>query len=220
MLMVIANVVAPDQITQLRERILALKYVDGTLTAGWHAKLVKNNLQADRAQPEFAALNKTVSDAILGNPTVRIAARPKALTPLLFSRYSDGMTYGTHVDDAVIMGLRSDISLTLSLTDPRTYEGGELVMETPGGEQAFKLPAGHLILYPSTTLHRVNPVTSGERLAAVGWMQSAVRDAHAREILYDLEIARRSMFEKTGKSRDFDLISKATANLQRLWAEV
>lgn len=220
MLMVVGNVLAPEQIAPLRERILALKYVDGTLTAGWHAKLVKNNRQADRAQPEFAALNKILSDAIFSNPTVRVAARPKAMTPLLFSRYSDGMTYGTHVDDAVIMGLRSDISFTLSLTDPQAYEGGELVMETPGGEQAFKLPAGHLILYPSTTLHRVNPVTSGERLAAVGWMQSGIRDAHAREILYDLEIARRSMFEKTGKSREFDLISKAAANLQRLWAEV
>ena len=220
MLMVVANVVSQDHIPALREKILALKYVDGTQTAGWHAKLVKNNLQADRAQPGFAELNKAVTDALLNNQTVRIAARPKAVTPLLFSKYSGGMTYGTHVDDAVIMGVRSDVSFTLSLTDSDAYQGGELVMETPGGEQAFKLPAGHLILYPSTTLHRVNPVTSGERLAAVGWMQSAIRDAHAREILYDLEIARRGIFDKQGKTREFDLLSKATANLQRLWAEV
>lgn len=220
MLIVVANVLTPDQIAPFRERILAMKFVDGSVTAGWHAKLVKNNLQADRAQTAFSELNKAVSDAILGNQTVRIAARPKSVTPLLFSRYSGGMAYGTHIDDAVIMGVRSDISFTLSLTDPATYEGGELVMETPGGEQAFKLPAGHLILYPSTTLHRVNPVTTGERLAAVGWMQSAIREAHAREILYDLELARRSVFDKQGKSREFDLISKAAANLQRLWAEV
>ena len=220
MLMVVANVLTPDQIPALREKILALKFVDGTQTAGWHAKLVKNNLQADRAQPGFAELNKAATDAILSNQTVRIAARPKAVTPLLFSRYSGGMTYGTHVDDAVIMGVRSDVSFTLSLTDPGAYQGGELVMETPGGEQAFKLPAGHMILYPSTTLHRVEPVTSGERLAAVGWMQSAIRDAHAREILYDLELARRGVFDKQGKTREFDLLSKATANLQRLWAEI
>lgn len=220
MLMVVANVLPPDQLALLRERILALKYVEGTQTAGWHAKLVKNNLQADRAQPAYADLNKAVTDAILGNQTVRFAGRPKGITPLLFSRYSDGMTYGSHIDDAVIMGIRSDVSFTLSLTEPETYVGGELVMETPGGEQAFKLPAGHLILYPSTTLHRVNPVTSGERLSAVGWMHSAIRDAHAREILYDLEIARRGVFDKQGKTREFDLISKATANLQRLWAEV
>lgn len=219
MLMVVANVLSPEQVTQWRERILALKFVDGTVTAGWHAKLVKNNLQADRTQAGYPELNKAVTDVVLQNQTVRAAARPKAVTPLLFSRYSGGMAYGAHIDDPVILGVRSDVSFTLSLTDPNDYEGGELVMETPGGEQAFKLQAGHLIMYPSTTLHRVNPVTAGERLAAVGWMQSLVRDANAREILYDLDVARRSLFDSQGKSREFDLISKASANLQRMWAE-
>jgi PKHD-type hydroxylase len=219
MLLVVANVVPPEHIAPLRARILALRYVDGAATAGWHAKLVKKNLQADRSDPAFADLNKTVSEAIANNQTVRLAARPKAITPLLFSRYSGGMAYGTHVDDAVIMGIRSDVSFTLSLTDPAQYDGGELVMETPGGEQAFKLAAGQLILYPSTTLHRVNPVTRGERLAAVGWMQSAVRDPNAREILYDLDVARRNIFDAQGKTRDFDLISKASANLLRMWTD-
>jgi PKHD-type hydroxylase len=118
------------------------------------------------------------------------------------------------------MGIRSDISFTLSLTDPNSYEGGELVMETPAGEQSFKLGLGHMIMYPSTTLHRVNPVTKGERLAAVGWIQSTIREAHMREVLYDLDVARRNLFDQQGKTREFDLISKATANLQRLWAEV
>lgn len=219
MLMVVGNVLTPEQVVQLRERILALKYVDGTTTAGWHAKLVKNNLQADRTQPAYADLNKAVTEAILQNQTVRLAARPKAVTPLLFSRYSGGMTYGTHVDDATIMGIRSDISFTLSLTYPDAYAGGELVMETPGGEQAFKLQPGHMILYPSTTLHRVNPVTMGERVSAVGWMQSMVRDALAREILYDLDVARRSIFDQQGKTREFDMISKASANLLRMWTD-
>lgn len=219
-MMVVANVLEKSQIVQLRERILALKFVDGTATAGWHAKLVKNNLQADRKQAGYPEVNKAATEIILQNPMVRSAARPKGVTPLLFSRYAGGMTYGTHVDDAVILGLRSDVSFTLALTDPADYEGGELVMETPGGEQAFKLQAGHMIMYPSTTLHRVNPVTKGERLAAVGWMQSAVRDPNAREILYDLDVARRTIFDKNGKTREFDLITKASANLLRMWAEM
>jgi PKHD-type hydroxylase len=220
MLMVVPNVLSPEQIAQFRDRILSLKFVDGTATAGWHAKLVKNNLQADRTQPGYPEVNKLVTETILQNGSVRLGVRPKAVTPLLFSRYSGGMTYGTHVDDSVIMGIRSDVSFTLALTDPQTYTGGELVMETPGGEQAFKLQAGHMIMYPSTTLHRVNPVTMGERLAAVGWMQSTVRDANAREILYDLDVARRSIFDQHGKTREFDLISKASANLLRMWTEL
>jgi PKHD-type hydroxylase len=219
MLMLVADVLTPEQVAQFRARIMALNFVDGAATAGWHAKLVKKNLQADRGQPGYAEINKAVTDIILANQTLRNAARPKAITPLLFSRYAGGMAYGTHVDDAMIMGVRSDVSFTLSLTPPDAYDGGELVLEMPAGEHAFKLQPGHMILYPSTALHRVEPVTRGERLAAVGWMQSAVRDAHAREILYDLDLARRSLFDKNGKTREFDLITKASANLLRLWME-
>jgi PKHD-type hydroxylase len=220
MLMQIAAVIVPADLAPIRQRFDALSFVEGTRTAGWHAKLVKNNLQADRQDPGYAALNQTVTDAIMRNMTFRLAAKPKTITLLLFSRYSDGMAYGAHIDDAVMMNLRSDISFTLALSDPSDYDGGELVMETPGGEQDFKLPAGHMIIYPSTTLHRVQPVTRGERKSAVGWIQSQVRHAHHREMLYDLEIARRSMFEKTGKSRDFDLITKVAANLAREWTEI
>ena len=131
----------------------------------------------------------------------------------------DGMEYGTHVDDPIMYNLRSDVSFTLFLSDPQTYEGGELVMETSGGEQAYKLNRGDMIAYPSTTLHRVNPVTSGERMAAVGWSQSYVRDQNQREILWELDVARRGIFEKEKKSREFDVISKAHANLLRMWAD-
>jgi PKHD-type hydroxylase len=148
-----------------------------------------------------------------------MAFRPRQVTPLLFSRYHDGMEYGTHVDDPLMYNLRSDISFTLFLSDPSTYDGGELVMETTGGEQSYKLNAGEMIAYSSTTLHRVNPVTRGERRAAVGWSQSFVREAAKREILYELDLARRSIFDREQKSRDFDLISKAHANLIRMWAD-
>jgi len=220
MILVIQNVLTPDNVTQIRAKLDTMKFVDGTATAGWHAKLVKKNLQADRAQPDYMPLNKAVAEALMRQPTFRMAARPRQITPLLFSRYRDEMEYGTHVDDPVMYNLRSDVSFTLFLSEPQEYDGGELVMETSAGEQAFKPAAGQMIIYPSTTLHRVNPVTKGERVAAVGWCQSQVRDPGQREILYDLDMARRALFDKNGKTREFDIISKAHANLMRMWADI
>ena len=219
MILVIPDVLSEADVAKVKERIAAMKYVDGTTTAGWHAKLVKNNRQIDRAQPDYAPLNKAVGEAIMKNGIFRMAARPRSITPLLFSRYENSMEYGTHVDDPIMHNMRTDISFTLFLAGPASYDGGELVMETTAGEQAFKLKAGHMIIYPSTTLHRVTPVTRGERVSAVGWCQSYVRDAEQREILYDLDLARRAIFEKEKKSREFDIISKSHANLLRLWAD-
>ena len=219
MLLIIDNVLSADDIAKVTDRLNALRFVDGTMTAGWHAKLVKNNQQVDRNQPDYPPLNKAVTEAIMRNGTFRMAARPRQLTPLLFSRYCDGMEYGTHVDDPIMYNLRSDVSFTLFLADPSSYEGGELVMETSGGEQAYKPKAGQLIMYPSTTLHRVTPVTKGERIAAVGWCQSYIREAGKREILYDIDITRRAIFEKEKKSREFDVLSRCHANLMRLWAD-
>ena len=147
------------------------------------------------------------------------AARPKRLVRLLISRYEPGMTYGTHVDDAMIDGVRTDLSFTLFLSDPASYEGGELVVEDSYGERAIKLSPGELILYPSTTLHRVEPVTAGLRLAAVGWLRSYVRDAERREILFDLETALRQVHAERGKTPVFDLLVKTRTNLLRRWAE-
>jgi PKHD-type hydroxylase len=134
-----------------------------------------------------------------------------------------GMQYGSHVDNA-FMGnenrMRSDLSLTLFLSDPATYEGGELVVETTQGEQAFKLDAGAMVLYPSSTLHRVEPVTAGVRLAAIAWVQSLVKEVTEREILFDLDTARQAIFAKHGKTAEFDLLTKSYANLLRKWGEV
>jgi PKHD-type hydroxylase len=219
MILVIPDVLTADDIAKVTDKMNALRFVDGTATAGWHAKLVKHNQQVDRTQIEYQPLNKAVTEAIMRHPTFRMGARPRHLTPLLFSRYRDSMEYGTHVDDPVMYNLRTDVSFTLFLSDPKSYDGGELVMETTAGEQAFKPGAGQMIMYPSTTLHRVTPVTRGERFAAVGWCQSYVRDAAKREILYDLDIARRGVFEKEKKSREFDVISRCHANLLRMWAD-
>jgi PKHD-type hydroxylase len=164
-------------------------------------------------------LRERVSKAILDNDVFAAAVRPKALTPLLFSRYGSGKEYGTHVDNPLIDGVRTDVSFTLFLAPPDSYDGGELVLETLSGEEDIKLPAGHLVAYPSTTLHRVAPVTAGERLAAVGWAQSYIRDGARREVLFDLETARRRLFEQSGKTPEFDLLAKSAANLFRMWAE-
>jgi PKHD-type hydroxylase len=129
------------------------------------------------------------------------------------------MAYGAHVDDALMRGVRSDLSLTLFLADPGSYEGGELVVESSAGEQAIKLAAGALVLYPATALHRVEPVRGGVRLAAVGWIRSFVRDAARREVLFDLDRARRRLFERHGKTEEVDLLHKTSANLLRMWAE-
>jgi len=141
---------------------------------------------------------------------------------MLFSRYENGMSYGRHVDNA-LMGnqefLRSDVSFTLFLSSPSTYKGGELVIESSDGDRTYKLEGGSAIIYPSSTLHQVEPVTEGVRLAAVGWIQSLVRDPNEREILFDLDTTRRSIFAKEGKTIEFDLISKSYANLLRKWAE-
>ena len=214
----IGNVLSAEDVETVRAALARATFVDGRATAGYAARLVKSNRQAS-ADHRLETFRKLIENRILENDVFRLAVRPKALTPIMFSRYEPGMHYGSHVDDAVMDGLRTDVSFTLFLNDPESYEGGELVIESLAGEDAVKLAAGALIVYPSTTLHRVAPVTDGERLAAVGWAQSYVRDGARREILFDLETARRRLFEQSGKTPEFDLLAKSAANLFRMWAE-
>jgi PKHD-type hydroxylase len=219
MFTVIAEVIDADEISKAREVLAAAEFVDGRATAGWHARLVKNNLQTAPADGAVARLKESLALKIGANPLFRLLARPKSLTPLILSRYEPGMAYGSHVDDALLNGVRTDVSFTLFLSDPDTYEGGALVIETSGGEEDVRLPAGSLVAYPSTTLHRVAEVTRGARLAAVGWARSFIRDPARRELLFDLDTARQSLFQRHGKSAEFDLLSKTSANLLRMWAE-
>jgi len=218
MQIVIGNVLSPADIKSVRAALKRARFVDGRATAGFAARTVKNNTQAanDRS---LETIRNLVTERILGNDVFRLAVRPKALTPVMFSRYRPGMNYGSHVDDALMNGLRTDVSFTLFLNDPQSYDGGELVIESAGGEDAIKPDAGSLVAYPTTTLHRVNEVTHGERLAAVGWARSLIRDGAQRELLFDLDTARRQIFSREGKSAEFDLISKSLANLMRMWAE-
>jgi PKHD-type hydroxylase len=196
-----------------------IRFEDGARTAGWHAREVKRNLQAAAGDTAAAALRAMVMARLEAHALFQLAARPRRLAPLLVSRYEPGMGYGSHVDDALMGELRSDVAFTLFLGKPEDCDGGELVLDSTAGEQPFKLAAGSLVLYPATTLHRVETVTRGTRFAVVGWAQSLVRDPARRELLFDLETARRAMFEKDGKTAAFDLVSKSLANLLRQWAE-
>ena len=219
MILIIKDVLSAEQCDQVVEDMAAMRYQPGTKTAGWHARLVKNNEQIDKMHPGYSPLNAKVTQAIQNSAQFAMACRPRHLTDLKLSRYRDGHEYGSHVDDALMQGIRSDISFTLWLADPESYDGGELVMENMDGHRPYKLDRGELIAYSSTSLHHVTPVTAGERICAVGWAQSWVRDAAHREILYELDIARRGIFQRESKSREFDLISKSHANLTRMWAD-
>lgn len=218
MLMTIGHLIPADALEVLRETLPKLRYDDGRATAGWHAAKVKKNEQA-RASVTLDLIRGQLSAAMLENPVFSLAVRPKVLTPLLISKTSGGGHYGAHVDAAMMGGVRADVSFTLFLSAPESYEGGELVIESAAGEDGYKLPAGSAVIYPSTTLHRVAPVTEGERYVAAGWAQSLIRDAGQRELLFDLETAQRRLFDQHGKTSEFDLLAKCSANLMRRWAE-
>lgn len=221
MILCLSQILNAEQLERVNALLEGTEFEDGAGTAGWHARLVKANRQAVARQPAAREAAALVSTALRDHEVFRSAVLPRRIASVLFSRYGGGESYGAHVDDA-LMGsdpLRSDVAVTVFLADPASYAGGELVIEDSAGEQAFKLGAGDAIAYPATSLHRVAPVTSGERRVAVTWVQSLVRDAGQREILFDLDTARRQVFDREGKSRTFDLLAKSHANLLRRWAE-
>jgi PKHD-type hydroxylase len=218
MILAIADVLSAADVTEVHAGLATATFVDGKATAGWSAQLVKANLQA-AGDPELERLRALVATRLTEHAVFALATRPKTILGPLFSRYEPGHAYGAHVDDALMGGVRSDVSFTLFLSAPESYEGGELIIDTSAGEDAFKLAAGSVLTYPATTLHRVAPVTRGQRLAAVGWVRSYLRDPAHRELLFELETARRRLFEREGKTADGDLLAKCAANLLRLWCE-
>ncbi|MEO0756707.1 MAG: Fe2+-dependent dioxygenase [Cyanobacteria bacterium J06648_16] len=212
----IPDLLSPEERHQILSVLETAEFVDGKLTAGWYAKQVKHNEQLKSADAK--ALKEQIKTALQKHPLFQSAVRPRQIHTILLSRYEMGMSYGTHADNALMRQYRADVSFTLFLNGPEAYEGGELVIEGADDEQVYKLPAGTGLFYPSSTLHRVNEVTQGVRFVAVGWVQSWVRDPAQREILFDLDTARRSLFAQQGKTAEFDLISKSISNLLRRWA--
>lgn len=216
--MSIANVLSPAELEAARLILARATFEDGQVSAGYASRLVKSNTQA-RISGAIDRLRESFESRLREHPVFAAATLPKRIIGPQFSRYVSGQGYGAHVDEPLMDGSRADISFTLFLSDPDSYGGGELVIESKAGHESVKLPAGYLVVYPSTTLHRVAEVTSGERLAAVGWVRSLVADPRQRELLFDLETICRKMLKTQGKTADFDMLSKSIANLQRMWLQ-
>ena len=219
MIVQIGGVLPSETVNSLRQALAAEAgaFKAGAATAGWHAREVKKNEQA--SGPVAAKAIAVVGEALNAHAVFKAVARPKALVGLLVSRYGPGMEYGAHVDNAMMNGIRTDLSFTVFLAPPEAYEGGELVIEGNDGEQAVKLAAGSAVLYPSTSLHRVSKVTSGERLVVVGWVRSLVRRGDQREILFDIDQTIASLREAGGERAIMDRLMKTKANLLRMWME-
>jgi PKHD-type hydroxylase len=222
MILCIDPLLPPGTAGKMVEALDGGTFRDGKATAGWAAAEVKNNLQLPGDDPIGISLAERIEAALRVNDIFGLAAIPKHIRRPMFSRCDPGMGYGTHVDNAIMFDppIRCDLSFTVFLSDPAAYEGGELVIESASGEQDYKLKAGAMLLYPSTYLHRVNPVARGRRFVAVGWVQSLVRDPAHRELLFDLHRGRQLMFEEQGKTEAFDLISRTCSNLLRSWSEL
>ena len=215
------QVLSAQQISSIIQLVEHGDFIDGKSTAGWHAKAVKTNRQW-QGEPELnEQIQQGMQGALTPHPLFSGATYAKSMMPFIISESTLGGGYGNHIDDALMANdsvLRTDISCTVFLTPPEDYEGGELVMNLSGMEMAFKLNAGDAIIYPSTTLHRVNPVTSGSRQVALTWIESHIPQASQREMLFDLDTARKDIMEHQGKTDAFDRITKTHANLLRQWA--
>lgn len=222
MILTLPDIITTDELAHLKRLVSGVEFTDGTATAGEVLQKAKHNQQIPWNHPVMKTVTNVVMRALGRSDAFMGAAQPRRLAGMLVSRYRPGMGYGMHVD-APVMGqpnhVRSDVSFTLFLNEPDSYEGGELAFEAGGGETAFKLPARSAICYSTGQLHRVRPVESGERLAVVGWVQSLVREPAIRELLFDLSEAREQLAGLEGADRALDLISKSYSNLLRRYAE-
>lgn len=222
MMLCIPELLTRAELEQMRRALANAAFADGRATTGYRGRRVKNNLQLSRQDAIGKELAPLVEQGLWRNETFAWAVWPKQIRGILFSRYEPGMLYGNHVDNA-IMGQanpwRSDVSFTIFLSDPADYDGGELVIDSLLGAQEVKLAAGEAVFYPSSSVHRVAEVTRGQRLAAVGWVQSQVRDPAQREILYDLERIKRLMADRLADAPETDWAFKTQANLLRMWGE-
>jgi PKHD-type hydroxylase len=221
----IPDVLNPEQVAQARRLLNEATWVDGRGTAGPQAARAKDNMQLAETDPLAQQIGDQILGALQRNPLFVSAALPLKVFPPLFNRYRGGESFGNHVDNAIrhsaVTGgrIRTDLSATLFLAEPEEYEGGELMIEDTYGVHSAKLPAGHMVLYPSTSLHNVRPVTAGARIASFFWIQSMVRDDGQRSLLFDLDTAIQRL---TLDLPDHPAAVQLTAvyhNLLRRWAD-
>jgi len=225
MLIPIHGVLTPDEVRTFRDRLDTATWQDGLATAGTVARHVKRNAQLDDADPQGVALGEFILRRLAEHPLFISAALPAKIYPPKFNRYADGGTYGAHVDSAIMqvpgtaVSVRTDLSATLFLAAPEDYDGGELEIEGPFGVQAVKLAAGDMVLYPSSSLHRVTPVTRGARVASFFWIESMVRDEGERTLLFDLDQSIQGLHSRL-PPEDSRVLSLTSVyhNLLRRWA--
>ncbi len=226
MLLPIEKVLTAEELARIQGVLANAEYVDGRVTAGYQSALAKNNLQLPEQSSEACELGGLVLDALGRSQPFASAALPRRIYPPLFNRYTMGMGFGNHVDNAIrgsMDPMRTDLSVTLFLSEPEEYEGGELVIDDTYGTHHVKLPAGDLVLYPATSLHRVTPVTRGIRNACFFWVQSMVRDDARRSLLFDLDRSIVGLYQSVADARDRpELLTLAGCyhNLLRQWAEM
>lgn len=225
MLLHIPNVLSGDLLAQAHQLLSEAPWQDGRTTTGIQSAQVKHNLQLVQTDPKTLELAKLVLSALNRNALFFSAALPNRIHLPMFNCYQGGMHFGNHVDNAVRRDpltqewVRTDVSCTLFLNEPDQYEGGELIIDDTYGSHSVKLPAGDMILYPSTSVHRVEPVTEGQRVACFFWTQSLVRDANARSILFEMDAAISSLRQRLGESDETVKLTSAYHNLLRQWSE-
>jgi len=225
MLIEIPQVLAPDQVREARAQLDAVAWIDGRATAGPQSAQVKNNEQLPEDHPLARELGQVVLLALQRHPLFMSAALPLRVFPPLFNRYGEGHAFGNHVDNAIryaggAQPMRTDLSLTLFLADPDEYDGGELMVDDTFGVHAVKLPAGHAILYPSTSLHHVRPVARGQRVASFFWIQSMIRSDADRALLFDLDAAIQRLAADEPQHPSVVSLTGVYHNLLRRWAEM
>lgn len=229
MILCIPDVLTPEQTARCRELLESAQWEDGKKTAGHQAVKAKDNMQVAANDPNGVEVQRAILSALAGNPLFMSAALPLRILPPMFNRYSGGQQFGTHVDGAIRTlpdgsRIRTDLSCTLFFAGPEEYDGGELVIEDTYGTKSVKLPPGHMVLYPSTSLHHVTPVTRGARLCSFFWLQSMIRTDEQRTLLFDLDVA----IQRLGAALpDHPVASQSGVqltgvyhNLLRQWAEV
>ena len=226
MLLHIPDVLSAEQVAHCRNQLDEAEWVDGRITAGHQSARAKDNLQLPEEHPVARELSELIVAALQDSQLFMAAALPLKVFPPLFNCYQGGQSFGNHVDNAIrqVPGtphrVRTDLSATLFLVEPHEYEGGDLVIEDTYGVHSVKLPAGHLILYPASSLHHVRPVTSGARIASFFWVQSMVRDDGERTVLFDLDMAIQRLAGETPDHPSVIQLTSVYHNLLRRWADV
>ncbi|MGH8107499.1 MAG: Fe2+-dependent dioxygenase [Arenimonas sp.] len=228
MLLHIPNVLTAEQVTHFRNRLACASWADGRVTAGYQSGKAKDNEQLAEDDPVALELGALIRGALKSNDNYFSAALPRVVFPPLFNRYRGGQAFGFHVDNAIrydrtgqlVQPVRTDLSATLFLSAPEEYDGGDLIIEDTYGIQKVKLSAGDMVLYPGTSLHRVTPVTRGERLASFFWIQSMVRDDGDRRLLFELDISIRRLTQTMPDHPSLVQLTGVYHNLLRRWAEV